>query len=108
MTRRDRHPKGSIAFVGIRGCAIVEQIAQRYRTTAHALRENTRRDRVVLPRQHAMAALRAAGFTERAIGTYFDRDHSTVSTGAARHDAREAWGEFLIACVPGQQLAVAA
>lgn len=108
MTRKDRNSKGSIAFVGIRGCAIVERTAHRYGTTASALRENTRRDRVVLPRQHAMAALRAAGFTERAIGTYFDRDHGTVSTGAARHDAREAWSEFLIACFPAQKLAVAA
>lgn len=103
MNRNIHRPKGHIAFVGIKGCAIVEQVAARYGTTARSLHEDTIRRSVALPRQHAMCALRQAGFTERAIATYFGRERSTVSTGDTAHRARMAWAEALISLAPDAQ-----
>ncbi|WP_420478256.1 helix-turn-helix domain-containing protein [Brevundimonas sp. FT23028] len=90
MSKTFHRPKGHIAFVGIKGCAIVESIARAHGLTARGLQEDTRRAPVVRARQHAMSALRDAGFTARAVGEYFGRDHSTVSHADVTHLRRAA------------------
>lgn len=87
------------AQVGPRSEKIVSAIAARYRMPVREVRSDDRTRRVAVVRQHAMTALREAGFTVIAIGAYFDRDHTTVTHAFAAHRARVAWANLLIGLV---------
>ncbi|MFC7378248.1 helix-turn-helix domain-containing protein [Brevundimonas sp. GCM10030266] len=90
MSKTYHRPKGHIATVGSSGCVIVADVSRLYGLTVRGLREDTRRPNVVRARQHAMSALRDAGYSVEAIGLFFGRDHSTVSHADVTHLRRAA------------------
>lgn len=87
--------------IGGRARAIASEIASLYGLTIEQVQGAAQYRSIAWPRQHVMAALREAGYGERSIGAFLNRDHSTVSHGSRRHLERAAWAEVVLVCAGG-------
>lgn len=80
--------------------SIIDRVAARYDLTRADILGQAKPRHIAMPRQEAMALVRKerAHLSYPSIGRIFgNRDHTTIMHGEARHLARMAWADVLIA-----------
>lgn len=78
--------------------AIMARVGKPFGVTPEMMQGPRRTRNIAWPRMAAMAAIRAEkpNLSYPAIGTLFNRDHTTILHGVREHQARMDWADFLI------------